>query len=1457
MKPSHFRGARLVSDGQLKAVTSPPPLITAMAETGSDLRIAAGDGRFADDVVEGEAESGDDSEEEWNYIRGEEKEADQKQEEDQDDMESRLNPNAAEFVPGLQLDPVLASSPVNGKEKSLDDVTVPPIKEFYSEICHRPSEIEPACEKSDLLYAETSLNGDETEGLSTKAEFGDESTYSISVSMNTSIALLPDEENRLNETNPFCKSENKLDDVENEFIKDNFSLPNMEFKQVDEPLQESVDEDSFTMSPDLERPNSMNQVTSPHPQGFDSPYDFTSNTDAFSPVDLPERLTANQEPTSSSGFDSESNEEIDSNIQEKTIDGISFGDGVDVDEILKSKQDVDTPAKETDSLMTESLADALPQVSGDSEDNLKSDFILDEDVERPVSPNKVVSPVPISSVEVNSVDSQPLEHLDLKELPKKDEDDEDSTVPLESPVNEGPGSELDEMAPHEGDIEGVVSFVLDEETTVPKVVHEESVVPEVVNEETIVPKVVHEETIVPKVVHEETIVPEVVNEETTVPKVVHEETNPTVDFIQELQFNESSVEKEESLPHSNDNTMESEIEAGFEIISHETAKEFDIEIKSESAKELSNVDEKLLMDKNEMELLSPQSDEVEDNEISHAKENTEINIISKSDIFQENHADINILEKEEHMEQECLPGKIDVNDVNNIINVAVKEEVFEKEVNDTFVSTFKETKENEEGDAFELKSNQPVIGEQLKNDSIISAVEEAMLEESKEGKADDSSLLVKVDILEDLSKGEISTSIEHIEPIENRAVDEQLNEEIIVTEENDFKRENIFESYSTIKEETVVDLKGETIITEELKETTRLSPTLNDEQKILDKDVSLIHHDHAQDISLKACGSLLVTSEVVDKEDLQGDTSQTEVKTESMDDSKAISQGLFENDKPLIIESTQEIQHDPEVTIKEIKVEALIEEIKTDKCSILENTEKELKQAEEDKIVKESDGLIDVSIPTEVNLVETAKPILDIEVPSLVAIETSKVTEDAAAGTPPSTPAPGPVADDNKEGLIAAAVAAAAAGMYSIFINDGAATVVAASTMASVPEKDVEKHDPIKKPTTAVTSPKKPATTKPTAGSTLTAKSATTKSPAKPAGSTSSPTKKPLAAATPAGTKAPSKPGTPASKPGTPVKPSTPTSKTAATKVSAAKPSMSAAKPTTGTGKTASKPSTPPQAKPKVESSKSAAAAKPSAPMAGKAKASTTATKPTSAEKPAAKKEEVLKKPAVASKAPPAATKAAPAARPTAASKPAVKAATPTEAAAKRPPSQSGLTKPAAAAATKSATAAPTAKPAAKPQSRPPSAKPSAPAPASSKPAAKAVTTTAKTATAKPTPPAAAKTAPAKPTTTSAKPKAPAAAAPANKTKPVPIKKPTPTDKSVKDATNNKLSAKSQVKKTDPKLSDKDNDKKAPLIEDPSLMQEHIVTTTNGHLDILENGIENGQDSPIEKSHPEIIEALN
>ncbi|XP_069704947.1 platelet binding protein GspB-like isoform X3 [Periplaneta americana] len=167
------------------------------------------------------AESGEDSEDEWNYYRVEPS-ADESQQstqpiceksvqlqlEDESNMESQLNPDAAEFVPSpTQLMPsmeevLLAQSPRKGVP--MEDISVPSQIEFQHEVSQRPSELEVTDKLPDLISSgldDTTNpfvhNGgsysdfledveraqksvlDESESSSTKAEFGDDSTVSF------------------------------------------------------------------------------------------------------------------------------------------------------------------------------------------------------------------------------------------------------------------------------------------------------------------------------------------------------------------------------------------------------------------------------------------------------------------------------------------------------------------------------------------------------------------------------------------------------------------------------------------------------------------------------------------------------------------------------------------------------------------------------------------------------------------------------------------------------------------------------------------------------------------------------------------------------------------------------------------------------------------------------------------------------------------------------------------------------------------------------------------------------------------------------------------------------------------------------------------------------------------------------------------------------------------------------
>lgn len=194
------------------------------------------------------AESGEDSEDEWNYYRVEPtsegtREATEPihqkpiepQSEDELNMESQLNPDAAEFVPSptqmmqCMEEVLLAQSPSKGIK--MEDISVPSQSEFEHEASHRPSELDLASEapvspenkmfsklpdlitteegdsvnpfvssshnledKENILQEEKNeilsehqnidvqeLTLDESEVTSTKAEFGDDSRGSLTI----------------------------------------------------------------------------------------------------------------------------------------------------------------------------------------------------------------------------------------------------------------------------------------------------------------------------------------------------------------------------------------------------------------------------------------------------------------------------------------------------------------------------------------------------------------------------------------------------------------------------------------------------------------------------------------------------------------------------------------------------------------------------------------------------------------------------------------------------------------------------------------------------------------------------------------------------------------------------------------------------------------------------------------------------------------------------------------------------------------------------------------------------------------------------------------------------------------------------------------------------------------------------------------------------------------------------
>ncbi|XP_039292115.1 flocculation protein FLO11 isoform X2 [Nilaparvata lugens] len=186
-----------------------------------------------DNVAESEGEGNvdDSDEEEWNYIKGQDEENSKEDENDKNqtnkpnkdvdddtsvdaeediDMESQLNPEAAEFVPVSPtrvakesrdhlLDDVISSSPMKGCEKSLDNIIIPTEEDFRRDVAHCASSLEDELngdlnttakdQLNDSQFTALSQCGDESEVMSTKAEFGD-SVFGLGVSMNNSTAFV-------------------------------------------------------------------------------------------------------------------------------------------------------------------------------------------------------------------------------------------------------------------------------------------------------------------------------------------------------------------------------------------------------------------------------------------------------------------------------------------------------------------------------------------------------------------------------------------------------------------------------------------------------------------------------------------------------------------------------------------------------------------------------------------------------------------------------------------------------------------------------------------------------------------------------------------------------------------------------------------------------------------------------------------------------------------------------------------------------------------------------------------------------------------------------------------------------------------------------------------------------------------------------------------------------------------
>uniref|UniRef100_A0A1B6DD99 PPM-type phosphatase domain-containing protein n=3 Tax=Clastoptera arizonana TaxID=38151 RepID=A0A1B6DD99_9HEMI len=269
--------------------------------------------------VENLTESGgeDSEEDEWNFIpgSGENKKEEKTQQEEDDDMSSQLNPNAAEFVPvSPKRSPIDETNP-------FDKISMPTEFEFNSDISKRPGQLDfingqkdnhligNELNDSSIIIAHQNLN--DTNALSTKAEFGDSSYFDTS-SMNVSNPF--DVVQEVVSKNPFTNG-NGLDFINNfeGQVPDinGFESPKpiktfAECLAEAKPLPSSELEDF--VNPDTPRSTLVEAPISPSsdisgtmPQGeLESPDDFLGNAPESNDA------CAGQEPTSSSGFESES-----------------------------------------------------------------------------------------------------------------------------------------------------------------------------------------------------------------------------------------------------------------------------------------------------------------------------------------------------------------------------------------------------------------------------------------------------------------------------------------------------------------------------------------------------------------------------------------------------------------------------------------------------------------------------------------------------------------------------------------------------------------------------------------------------------------------------------------------------------------------------------------------------------------------------------------------------------------------------------------------------------------------------------------------------------------------------------------------------------------------------------------------------------------------------------------------
>ncbi|XP_073982956.1 uncharacterized protein isoform X3 [Rhodnius prolixus] len=394
----------------------------AVIAKGEEIKNYVGD----NDVV---VDSGEESEEEWNYIPGKEnqKQIQQIQQElnvDDEDMESQLNPNAAEFVPVFippsstaALEKDLSSSPAKGAEQSLENIDVPSVKEFYSEISKRPSELESLNEDSNKSFSEATLNGVDTTGISTKAVYGGDDTLNF---LSNSAAPNPGDEDDeaieisvpLNDTNPFSPTHvpaepvivNAADTIQDQMVQDHFSLGFKPFDPMTQSVMEDEGQHEDETSPDVDF------MSSGKP-------DLLSPETNQVPIGGAEANEALEAQTSSSGFDSESGPDDGDHIPAEQCNlaaaaaavGISFGEDINIEDIVNNTKSMSLiedshPIEKIEQTLSPSLS-PLPVLTAKEDleekevDELKADLEVKEQVEMDVQEEKITSPLesPVTS----------------------------------------------------------------------------------------------------------------------------------------------------------------------------------------------------------------------------------------------------------------------------------------------------------------------------------------------------------------------------------------------------------------------------------------------------------------------------------------------------------------------------------------------------------------------------------------------------------------------------------------------------------------------------------------------------------------------------------------------------------------------------------------------------------------------------------------------------------------------------------------------------------------------------------------------------------------------------------------------------------------------------------------------------------------------------------------------------